>query len=368
MGLSHASILRADPRVEIVGICDSSTFVLDVLHKYTGMRTFNDATEMLSGGKPEAVIVATPTASHYGLVKDSLRYGASVFCEKPLTLRPDQSTSLGNVANQYGLHAQVGYHNRFVASFQEVKKLLEQGAIGRVTHARAEAHGPVVLKPAGNTWRSRRDHGGGCLYDYAAHPIDLAIWYLGRPESVAGTIMQRTFSEQTDDAVYSTVRFPQDVSMQLSVNWSDDSQRKMRTAVTVWGTQGTIYADRQECRAYLRGSNAPSGYQPGWNVRYTTDLTPPVAFYVRGEEYSAQLEHFVAAALSARDQSPPPHGPASTFNTAAYADELIDMLLRDHDSGQATGRDPGTLPAHFQPTYKSRRGSVVNNVRRALRR
>src|SRR5690625_5370771 len=74
----------------------------------------------------------------------------------------------------------------------------------------------------------------------------------------------------------------------------------MRTALTLWGTHGTIYADRQECRVYLRGPHVPQGYQTGWNVRYTTDLTPPVDFYVRGEEYSAQLHHFVTAALATR--------------------------------------------------------------------
>ena len=45
---------------------------------------------------------------------------------------------------------------------------------------------------------------------------------------------------------------------------------------------------------YIRETqNIPSGYQQGWNVRYTTDLTDAVWFYLRGEEYSAQLDHFV---------------------------------------------------------------------------
>src|SRR5262249_24327834 len=53
------------------------------------------------------------------------------------------------------------------------------------------------------------------------------------------------------------------------------------------------YADRQEFRAFFTGQGGlPEGYDQGWNVRYTTSLTKPVEFYVRGEEYSAQLEHF----------------------------------------------------------------------------
>ncbi len=83
--------------------------------------------------------------------------------------------------SERGLVTQVGYHNRFVGAFREVKRLLDAGAIGTVTHVLAEAYGPVVLKAKGSTWRSRRAEGGGCLYDYAAHPLNLLTWYFGEP-------------------------------------------------------------------------------------------------------------------------------------------------------------------------------------------
>ena len=67
----------------------------------------------------------------------------------------------------------------------------------------------------------------------------------------------------------------------------------MTTRITVWGTAGRIFADRQEIQVYLRDSAVvPAGYERGWNVRYATELTEPVGFYLRGEEYSAQIEHF----------------------------------------------------------------------------
>lgn len=372
MGLSHVSMLRPDPRVDVVGICDASKLLRDIVHKYTGLQTFSDAKFMLSAVDAEAVVIATPTTSHAALAKNAIDSGASVFCEKPLTLAPDESARLADLTARSQVYGQVGYHNRFVASFQEAKRLLVAGAIGRVTHVRAEAHGPVVLKPSGNTWRTRRTQGGGCLYDYAAHPIDLATWFLGATQSVAGTVLQRTFSEQAEDEVYATLRFPNDTSAQLSVNWSDESQRKMRTALTLWGTNGTIYADRQECRVYLRGPDVPQGYQMGWNIRYTTDLTPPVGFYVRGEEYSAQLHHFVTSALATRDGLAVDSEPASTFATATYTDQAIDMLLRDHASSHRTTKPPSVDPATDGATYIPSNGitrpRMLATVKKALRR
>ncbi len=121
--------------------------------------------------------------------------------------------------------------------------------------------------------------------------INLINWYLGEPTGVGGTVLPKVFSADTDDAVFSTLYFDGGKTGQLSVNWSDESYRKMTTRINIWGTTGRIFADRQECQVYLRGTaTVPDGYEQGWNVRYTTDLTEPVWFYLRGEEYSAQID------------------------------------------------------------------------------
>ncbi|HXV06289.1 MAG TPA: Gfo/Idh/MocA family oxidoreductase, partial [Solirubrobacterales bacterium] len=186
MGLSHHALLNAHPEVEVAAVCDASSYVLGVLGKYTGVKTYDDYDAMLAEAQLDAVVVATPSRSHVGMAKAAMERGLHVFCEKPLTLDPADSGLLAEVATERGLVTQVGYHNRFVAAFAELKRLIDAGALGAVTHVVAEAYGPVVLAPKGGTWRSRRSSGGGCLYDYAAHPIDLVQWYLGMPTGVEG--------------------------------------------------------------------------------------------------------------------------------------------------------------------------------------
>lgn len=325
MGLSHLSIARALQNVDLVGIVDATDYLLDVLHKYTGVTTFSSLEKLLDQARPDAVIIATPTGSHAELVRSALERGVHVFCEKPLTLSADESVELARLADARGLVAQVGYHNRFIATFQEVKRLLDAGAIGRVRHVLAEAYGPVVLKPKGSTWRSRRNTGGGCLYDYAAHPLDLVHWYLGDPLTVRGSSLNSIFSADIDDEVYSTLGYADDVTVQLSVNWSDESYRKMSTSVTVAGSMGRIVADRQEIRVYLRDeAPIPDGYREGWNIAYTTDLTEPVSFYLRGEEYSAQLESFVDAVHAGETRAR-----QNDFTSAAATDRVIERIMQD---------------------------------------
>ncbi len=123
----------------------------------------------------------------------------------------------------------------------------------------AEAYGPVVLKPAGRSWRSRRSSGGGCLYDYAAHPLDLLTWYFGEPSAVAGSTMTSIFSKDIDDAVTSTVRYADGMTAQLSANWSDESKRKMTTSVRNLGNRWPHRGRPAEPQGVPAGHRAGAG-------------------------------------------------------------------------------------------------------------
>lgn len=337
MGISHLSIARALPGVDLAAVCDSSGIMLDVLGKYTGLRTYTSLDRMLAEEGLDAVIVATPTRLHSPMVRAALEAGVAVFCEKPFCLSTTEGEALAALAAEKQLVTQVGYHNRFVGVFAEVKRLLEAGAIGTVTHSLAEAYGPVVLKPQGGTWRSRKSEGGGCLYDYAAHPLNLMNWYLGEPEAVAGTVLNSVFSREIDDEVSGTLIYPDGGTTQVSVNWCDESVRKMTTRITLWGTKGRIFADRQELQVYLR-EEAPTlaGYRGGWNVKYTTELTEPTPFYLRGEEYTAQLDHFVRRVADRQVVG------TNDFASAVMTDRLIERMRADAEAPRASTDGAGT--------------------------
>ena len=351
MGISHLALVRAHPSVDLVGVCDASGYVLGVLEKNTGVKTFSDFTKMLDEAKPEAVVISTPSASHAQMVQAALDRGIHVFCEKPFTLSGEDSSRLAKLASDRGLTTQVGYHNRFIGAFAEVKALLDAGAIGEVSHILGEAYGPVVLKPKGSTWRSKASEGGGALFDYAAHVINLVNWYAGEPNAAGGTVLGKVFSKETDDEVFSTLSFPGGSTAQISVNWSDESQRKMTTRVTVWGTQGRIFADRQEIQVYLReGAQIPDGYVPGWNVRYTTELTKPVWFYLRGEEYSAQIDSFFESIEAGRTDA------ESNFESAAVTDRSIALMCADAARGMTgTPETPEERPVARRRFWQRRK-------------
>ena len=312
MGLSHLSIANALEDFEVVAVCDNSKLVTDVLGKVTGLKGFNDYDEVLKLTDLDAVMIA--------MIRKALDRGLHIFAEKPLTLDADASRELGELAANKGLVAQVGYHNRYVGTFAEAARLLKGGALGKVSHVLAESYGPVVLRRTKPTWRGKAGQGGGCLHDYAAHPINLINWMFGAPEHCLGASLTRHFSAEVEDQTHALLQFAEGIVGQVSVDWSDPSVRKMTTKLSVWGEAGKLYVDRTEFQLFLTGKHAlPEGYGAGWTVRHITDLTPPVSFYLRGEEYSAQLEAFGRAIRRIEPQR-------NDFASAAETDLTIEMI------------------------------------------
>lgn len=320
MGISHLAILGAHPDVQVAGVCDTSKMTIDALEKYSPFPCFTDYKKMLSQSKPDAVVIAVPTKFHAAMVGEMLSLGIHVFVEKPFCLNPAESVSLISMAREKKLVNQVGYHNKFIGTFSEVKKLLDGGYLGELYSFHGQAYGPVVVKPKQETWRSNPEEGGGCLMDYASHVIDLVNYLLSPVKSVQSSLLPSIFSKQVEDAVYAMMKLENGLAGMLSVNWSDETHRKMTTSVTISGKKGKIISDANELKVWLKDSDCPAGYSKGWNVKYVTDLTPPVDYYLRGEEYSAQMDYFIA---SIQRKVP---GGINSFESAAQTDQAIALI------------------------------------------
>lgn len=320
MGISHLAILGAHPDVKVVGVADTSKIVTDVLEKYSSFECFSDYKKMLDKTNPDAVFVAAPTKFHGTIVKELLQKGIHVFVEKPFCLNVNEGAELVQLAKLKGAVNQVGYHNKFIGTFEEAKKIMNSGALGDIQHFVGEAYGPVVVRKKQETWRSKPEEGGGCLLDYASHVIDLVNYLVAPIDKVHGSLLKSIYSGSVEDAVYALVETNNRLSGVLSVNWSDETYRKMSTTVTVIGDKGKVIVDATELKIYFKEDKCPSPYTRGWNVKHINDFAEDVNFYLRGEEYSAQIDYFIKAI-----EGKVPNN-KNTFETAWQTDSVIDKI------------------------------------------
>ncbi len=326
MGISHLAILGAHPEVEIGGICDNQGFVMSAVKSQTGIETYKNFERLIDAAELDAVVVATPSATHLEVATYALERGVNVFVEKPLTLSIHDSWSLAQLAQARQRANQVGYHNRFIGTFREVRRLVRAGAIGEIYHVDGKAFGQVVTKPkSGFTWRAKKSEGGGCLHDYACHVVDLMNFVVGPPKEILAARLGNVYSEGVEDTVHALFGYANGASGQLETNWCDESVRKMSTSITVYGTLGKITADRQECQVFLKPGHTFEGYEEGWTIKYITDLQEPTAYYLRGEEYSAQMDAFVDAVKEKNSNG------ENSFVSAYETDWVIDQVAKAHE-------------------------------------
>ncbi|MHC4564241.1 MAG: Gfo/Idh/MocA family protein [Planctomycetota bacterium] len=323
MGLTHFSILNAHPRVSLVAVCDSSSFILKNVSRLMDIKTYSNVDEMLNATACDFAIVATPTSDHDRTVRRAVEKGLHVFVEKPFTLLTRQGQEILRLLRDKPLANQVGYVLRFSDIFMQVREILCNKVIGDLLNFKMEMHGPTMLHRARSGWRSKKNEGGGCLCDFASHAIDLINYLVGTPDSIEGTVFQSIYSEGVEDAIGSTFLYKSGVRGTLLVNWSDPSYRKPTHNFEAFGRKGRIIANRHEYRLFLQPRFSCNGFSEGWNHRYATDCFQPVDFYLRGYEFTRQLEHFIDCISQGRPSD------VCSFEQACQTDMVIEQLRQD---------------------------------------
>jgi len=325
MGITHFSILNTHPSVKIVAICDQSKVMLNIFKKYLDVAIFSDYKKMIEKSGLDFVIISTPPDSHPEIVRTAIAHNLHTFVEKPFAINVAQGKEVLDRFNGKFLVNQVGYVNRFNDVFLQVKNLLDHNLIGEIKNFKFEMHGCTVLKDAKSGWRGKKSLGGGCMYEFASHCIDLVIYLIGEPDKVGGSILQSIFSSDVEDLVASTFIYDSGISGTIFVNWSDGSYRKPTNTIEIFGTKGKILADKHAYKIFLREADELSGFHQGWNTRYITDFAKSVRFYVRGNEFTRQLDYFIDF-IEQRDSNN-----INSFAEALKTDIIIDKIIKDYE-------------------------------------
>lgn len=327
MGITHYSIINGHPDIEITAIVETSSLVVDILKKYVkNIKTYSDFNLLFENEKLDGVIICTPPSLHYPIAIKAAEKNIHVFSEKPFTTELTKARKLSQIFERQLLVNQVGYVNRFNDIFKTVKKHLESGTIGDVLLFKSEMYSRTITKSEeGKTWRDSRENGGGAVFEMASHAIDLVNFLIGKPDKITGVSLKSIYSRNVEDAVNATFLYKRGVSGTLHINWSDESYRKPTNKIEIFGTDGKILADQHGIKVFLKKSAPDKNLREGWNTIYITDVFIPVPFYVRGNEFTAQLYHFVDCIKQNQNKT------NCTFADGADTLEVIEAIFTDYE-------------------------------------
>lgn len=140
-----------------------------------------------------AVSIALPNHLHAPVALDALRAGKHVLLDKPMATNARDAAQLVREAQRRGLLLLVGQNIRFAPEVQTARKLVLDGELGEVYHAKTAWTRRAGIPRIGSWFTQKKFAGGGCCYDVGAHALDRALYLLGEFEAVA--VSGQTFSQ-----------------------------------------------------------------------------------------------------------------------------------------------------------------------------
>lgn len=192
----------------------------EVCEMFPQVRGYRDHRELLAHPGLDAVVVVTPTRSHYAIVREALEAGQHVLCEKPLCTLAGEGLALVELARARGLTLMVGHIFLFNAGLLKVKELVaagEVGAIRSLTAVRTNL-GPV-----------RSDV--NAAWDLASHDIAIFNWLLDAEPTEVQAMGAAFIQPGVEDVVNISLKYPGGVLASIQCSWLDPKKVRQVTLV-----------------------------------------------------------------------------------------------------------------------------------------
>ena len=230
-GANLARNIRASGSLELIGVVDADAQQrARAMDNLDGIRGWQSLDEALDDDGVDAVVIATPAATHHRLALQALEAGRHVMVEKPLALHRGDAEEIETLADQRGLIAMVGHTFLYSPPVWRLKEYIRSGELGEIQYLYSQRL---------SLGRIRRDC--NALWNFAPHDVSIMLHLLDeRPESVTGASMSM-IDPSIPDVYFATLRFPSGVGAHMHVSWIDP--RKARLMTIVGDRKMAVYDD-----------------------------------------------------------------------------------------------------------------------------
>lgn len=227
--------LVANKRCEVPCVAELSKERQDyVKGLYPAINVTKDVDDIFNNKDLDAVVVATPVATHYKLAMRALESGKHVLVEKPLAKSVEEVNQIGKLANGKKLVAMVGHTFLFNAAVRYVKGLIDSGSLGDIRY---------IYSQRLNLGRIRSDV--DALWNFAPHDISIIQYWLGDPNPIS--VVRRGVAyiqNDIEDVVFLNIIYPNNIMANIHVSWLDPG--RIRSMTIVGSKKMVVYDDTAE--------------------------------------------------------------------------------------------------------------------------
>ncbi|UWQ18193.1 inositol 2-dehydrogenase [Jannaschia sp. M317] len=171
IGRVHAASLAQTDGARIGAVSDAFDSAAQALSQVTGAPA-RTTDEIIADPAIDAIIIGTPTDTHFDIIHAAARAGKAIFCEKPVDMSADRIRACIAVVEAAGVPFMTAFNRRFETNFAQVRQQIADGAIGPVEIVTIQSRDPAP-PPIGYIQSS-----GGLFRDMMIHDLDMARFLL----------------------------------------------------------------------------------------------------------------------------------------------------------------------------------------------
>jgi len=224
--------LVANKRCEVPIVADLSSARRDyVCSLYPAIHVIADPKDIFRNREIDAIVIATPVATHFDLAKMALESGKHVLVEKPLATTVKEVEQLEEIAQRKSLIIMVGHTFLYNAAVRYIKKVIDSGELGDIRY---------IYSQRLNLGRIRSDV--DALWNFAPHDISIIQYWLGNPTPIS--VIKRGvdyIQDNIHDVVFLNMIYPHKIMANVHVSWLDP--RRIRSMTVVGSEKMVVYDD-----------------------------------------------------------------------------------------------------------------------------
>jgi UDP-N-acetylglucosamine 3-dehydrogenase len=239
----HLPEYKLNKNVEIVAVCDIVAERAEKIAEEYGAKAFSDYKEVLKLEDIDAISVCLPNYLHAPVSIDALNAGKHVICEKPMATSKEEAEAMINAAKRNDKKLMIAHNQRFVASHQKAKEIIESGKLGKIYSFKTTFGHPGPegwsVDGAGSWFFNKEKAFIGAMGDLGVHKADLMRYLLGEFTEV-GAFIETNAKQNTDvdDNAVCILRTESGIIGTLAASWAYMSGGDNSTII--YGEKGTL--------------------------------------------------------------------------------------------------------------------------------
>lgn len=275
--------VAATPDAEIRALCERDSGRLErVALQFRNARATSEFQDVLSDPEIDAVLIATPVSSHFGLAIEALRAGKHVFVEKPLASTVVEAEQLVQEAQRSDRVLMVDHVFVYTPAVRRVRKLIDEGAIGEIYYYDSVRVNLGLFQ-----------HDVNVIWDLAVHDLSILDYIIDERPTAISAVAARHLPGRPENIAYLTCFFPSGLIGHVHVNWL--APVKMRRTLIGGSRKMIVYDDiepDEKIKLYDRGVSNNETADPNLQLGYRLgDMWAPMLG--RTEALANSIGHFV---------------------------------------------------------------------------